>query len=85
MKTTVIALISAYATAAHIFEPTTYEIEERVTFEATPNEDPTCWKLAYGRGVGKPIHACPSDKDKDGLLCYPLCREGYTGVGPVCW
>ena len=20
--------------------------------------DPSCWKLAYGRGVGKPIHTC---------------------------
>jgi hypothetical protein len=22
------------------------------------NDDPTCWKLAYGRGVGKPITSC---------------------------
>ena len=44
-----------------------------------------CWKQAYGRGVGKAISACPSDKEKDGALCYPLCRDGYYGVGPVCW
>ena len=41
--------------------------------------------MAYGRGVGKPISACPSDKEKDGALCYPKCRSGYHGVGPVCW
>ena len=44
-----------------------------------------CWKMAHGRGVGKPISACPEDKEKNGLLCYPYCREGYAGVGPVCW
>ena len=21
---------------------------------------------------------------KSGLLCYPKCRSGYSGVGPVC-
>ena len=44
-----------------------------------------CWKQAYGRGVGRVISACPSDKEKDGALCYPKCRDGYYGVGPVCW
>ena len=24
-------------------------------------------------------------EEKNGLLCYPLCRSGYRGVGPVCW
>lgn len=47
--------------------------------------DPTCWVKAYGRGVGKPISSCPDDKNKSGLLCYPKCRDGYYGVGPVCW
>ncbi len=37
------------------------------------------------RGVGKPIHACPDDKNKDAGLCYDKCRDGYNGVGPVCW
>ena len=44
-----------------------------------------CWKQAYGRGVGKVITACPDGKEKDGALCYPICRDGYYGVGPVCW
>lgn len=50
------------------------------------NDSGNCWVRAYGRGVGKPISACPEDNpSKSGLLCYPSCRENYTGVGPVCW
>lgn len=45
----------------------------------------TCTKQTQTRGVGKPIHACPDSMDKDGALCYPKCRDGFTGVGPVCW
>ena len=53
---------------------------------ASANADAeSCWVEAYGRGVGKPITSCPADKEKDGALCYPLCRDGYNGVGPVCW
>merc|ERR1712151_816983 len=44
-----------------------------------------CWKTTYGRGVGRPIHSCPSGMEKSGLLCYKGCRSGYHGVGPVCW
>lgn len=25
------------------------------------------------------------NEEQSGLLCYPKCRYGYTGVGPVCW
>mmetsp|Transcript_64123 Transcript_64123/g.88696 ORF Transcript_64123/g.88696 Transcript_64123/m.88696 type:complete len:263 (+) Transcript_64123:54-842(+) len=46
----------------------------------------SCWVLAYGRGVGKPISYCAApNSDKDGLLCYPECRDNFNGVGPVCW
>jgi len=45
----------------------------------------SCWLKAYGRGVGKPISTCPADKEKNGALCYPLCQNGFYGVGPVCW
>jgi hypothetical protein len=31
-----------------------------------------------------PLSECPG-ADRSGLLCYPPCRAGYTGVGPVCW
>ncbi|MFC1522640.1 hypothetical protein ACFL6Y_09545 [Elusimicrobiota bacterium] len=46
---------------------------------------PYCYKESYGRGVGAPVSACSSDKDKDGWLCYPKCKTNYNGVGPVCW
>ena len=45
----------------------------------------SCQKPSHGRGVGVPIHACADDKEKDGLLCYPKCKPGFHGVGPVCW
>ncbi len=45
----------------------------------------SCAKKKYGRGVGKPVSACASDQEKDALLCYPKCRRGFRGVGPVCW
>ncbi len=44
-----------------------------------------CWKSAYGRGVGKAIHTCSDGEELDGLLCYPTCKAGFSGVGPVCW
>ena len=44
-----------------------------------------CWKGTYGRGAGRGIYACASGLEKSGLLCYPKCRSGYKGVGPVCW
>ena len=46
---------------------------------------PACWKMAYGRGVGKAISACREGEERRGALCYPLCRDGYVGRGPVCW
>jgi hypothetical protein len=30
-------------------------------------------------------NSCPPDKELDGALCYTPCRDGYRGVGPVCW
>lgn len=44
----------------------------------------SCQKKSYGRTVGKPLHACPEDQDKDGALCYPKCKSGYRGAGPLC-
>lgn len=44
-----------------------------------------CYRQSHGRGVGKPLSTCPATEDKNGLLCYPKCQSGYTGVGPVCW
>ena len=50
---------------------------------AGPNDN--CWKDAYGRGVGKPISVCAKGLQKDAALCYPYCKDDFTGVGPVCW
>jgi len=44
-----------------------------------------CGKGNYSDGVGKPIHDCPTGKEKVGLLCLDRCRSGYKGVGSVCW
>merc|ERR1711934_233721 len=47
-----------------------------------------CWKNTYGRGVGKAIHSCDkygTNWEDDAALCYPKCREGFNGVGPICW
>ena len=41
-------------------------------------------KKSYGRGAGEPL-GCKPDEELNGLLCYPICRDGYGGNGPVCW
>ena len=41
-------------------------------------------KDSYGRGAGY-VMSCTADQEKDGALCYPKCKAGYNGVGPVCW
>jgi hypothetical protein len=45
----------------------------------------SCSKKSYGRTAGTPLHACPEGHEKDGALCYPLCKPKYKGVGPLCW
>jgi len=36
--------------------------------------------------LGKPrVGACEEGQEKDTGLCYPKCKEGYKGAGPVCW
>ena len=78
MNTLIIATLAALATA-----------EQMPSLIPVANSDPTCWKLAYGRGVGKPITSCdgwyPDNQDKDGALCYNECRDGYGGDACVCW
>src|SRR5262245_42868365 len=51
----------------------------------TPAHAEFCWRDSYGRGVGTIPDACPSGKENDAGLCYPVCNSGYRGVGPVCW
>ena len=36
--------------------------------------------------IGKPYSpSCPSSKENNAGLCYNKCRNGFDGVGPVCW
>jgi len=30
------------------------------------------------------LSECPG-AERNGALCYPRCRDGYSGAGPVCW
>jgi hypothetical protein len=41
-------------------------------------------KKTYGRGVGVPL-SCASKEEPSGALCYPPCKSGYSGIGPLCW
>jgi hypothetical protein len=59
---------------------------KRVLREIFRTYEPYCWRRSYGRGVGRLLQTCPDHSpEQDGLLCYPKCRDGYNGVGPVCW
>mmetsp|Transcript_12920 Transcript_12920/g.9353 ORF Transcript_12920/g.9353 Transcript_12920/m.9353 type:complete len:134 (+) Transcript_12920:434-835(+) len=44
----------------------------------------SCQKHSYGRTAGVPL-TCKPDEEYDAGLCYTPCRDGYDGVGPVCW
>eukprot|EP00977_Amphora_coffeiformis_P000433 scaffold111_cov149-Amphora_coffeaeformis.AAC.11 len=57
---------------------------------------PDCPSLGLNNGIdlscGKKIQIgdpttmiCRSNLENDAGLCYPKCRGGYNGVGPVCW
>jgi len=36
--------------------------------------------------IGSPSVAdCAAGSEYDAGLCYPKCKSGYTGVGPLCW
>lgn len=40
-------------------------------------------KSSYNRGVGK-IPRCESHQENHAGLCYPRCKAGLTGAGPLC-
>mmetsp|Transcript_32264 Transcript_32264/g.31557 ORF Transcript_32264/g.31557 Transcript_32264/m.31557 type:complete len:126 (+) Transcript_32264:423-800(+) len=44
----------------------------------------SCQKHSYGRTAGVPL-TCTTEQEYDAGLCYTPCKEGYDGVGPVCW
>lgn len=45
----------------------------------------SCAKHSYTRSSRIPDYLCGSGPDKELLLCYPQCRPGFAGIGPVCW
>jgi hypothetical protein len=47
-----------------------------------PGIDLSCAKKIT---IGNPVTGSCPGQDKDAGLCYPKCRPGYAGVGPVCW
>ena len=49
------------------------DVDISVVDPTKPIYNGNCWKRAYGRGIGKPIHTCPVGYEKQGLLCYPVC------------
>ena len=46
---------------------------------------PTTMKKIIRTNTGVPLSTCGPDQEKNGLLCYDKCPDGYHGVGPVCW
>ena len=61
-----------------------------ISAETVMVKNPFCWKDSYGRGVGTTPHwlgNCYEDgyERGTGWLCYPKCRSGFDGFGPVCW
>lgn len=44
----------------------------------------TIAKKSYGRGAGYPL-TCAEGLEEDASLCYTPCRDGFYGIGPVCW
>ena len=44
-----------------------------------------CWRDSKTRGVGTIPSDCAFGTEKQGLLCYPTCPSGFTGVASVCW
>lgn len=56
-----------------------------IVAEAGRLEQPACWKVSKPNTAGKVLSTCGPNEEKDGALCYPKCKSGYSGVGPVCW
>lgn len=63
----------------------TYGINEGRDGQPKIGDAEMCWTESRGRGAGTIPNACGDGEQMDAGLCYPKCRAGYTGVGPVCW
>jgi hypothetical protein len=51
--------------------------------EPTGRTERKCYRDRRWRDASA-LSECPN-AEKNGLLCYPPCREGFSGAGPVCW
>lgn len=51
----------------------------------TANSSGVCWKHAHNRGGMRALNSCPNNTEQSGLLCYPPCKSGYTGIASECW
>ncbi len=45
----------------------------------------SCKKPARSRGIGTPLNSCPAGYERQGALCYPLCKPGYDGRLDWCY
>ncbi|KAI9138741.1 hypothetical protein BKA69DRAFT_1168840 [Paraphysoderma sedebokerense] len=43
------------------------------------------FKKSHGRGGGRVPKGCPDGKEPHQALCYTPCKQGYKGVGPICY
>lgn len=43
------------------------------------------FKNTYLRGIGTIPTNCESGNENKAGRCYPVCEEGFNGVGPLCW
>ena len=63
--------------------------EERLIAEQKARDDSIgpapCYVNSKGRGWPKPISECAEDQEKNGLLCYPKCKKGFSGFVTRCY
>src|ERR1700727_302404 len=83
------ALAAAAATPAApqpaLSQPALKAVMTWIGERVAASQQPFCYKQSYGRGVGVPLSTCPSNQQQNGALCYPECKAGYGGAGPVGW
>ena len=44
-----------------------------------------CWTETKARGKPVVVSDCPPRMEKDGLLCFPKCKAGFSGWGLNCY
>jgi hypothetical protein len=56
----------------------TNQVLSWIAKQVASERQPYCYRQTYTRSVGEPISTCGKDKEPDGALCYPKCKEGYN-------